>query len=66
MQQYPGLTLMHTPCPPPALPTKPEMQYFLIDRASPFWGDIVQTRRLGIYVPEEIANPVLELSVVLE
>jgi type VI secretion system protein ImpJ len=61
-----GLTLTHLPAPPPAVPLRVEAQYFGIAKAGPFWDHIVQTRRVGIYVPGELPSPQLELLVVLD
>ncbi len=54
------------PMPPAAVQTKVEMQYFGVNRSGPFWDHIVQTRRIGVYVPGELPNPELDLFVVLD
>ncbi len=61
-----GLALTHLPVPPPAIPARLETQYFGVARAGPFWDHIVQTKRVGIYVPGELPDPEIELLVVLE
>jgi type VI secretion system protein ImpJ len=61
-----GLTLTHLPVPPVAIPSRLEMQYFGVSRSGPFWDHIVQTQRVGIYVPGELPDPEVELLVVLE
>jgi type VI secretion system protein ImpJ len=61
-----GLPLIHVPVPPPAIRTKLEAKYFGITRSGPFWEHIVQTKRVGVYIPSEISNPEVELLVVLE
>jgi type VI secretion system protein ImpJ len=61
-----GLPLAHLPVPPAAIHTKVEMQYFGINRTGPFWDNIVQTRRVGIYVPGDFPDLEVELLVVLE
>jgi type VI secretion system protein ImpJ len=61
-----GLTLMHLPVPPAAIPAKAESQYFAISKSGPFWDHIVQTRRIGIYVPGDLPNAELELLVIPE
>jgi len=61
-----GLSLTHVPVPPAAIPAKVEMQYFSLDRTGPFWDHIVQTRRVGIYIPGDLPDPEVELLVVLE
>ncbi|MCW5980967.1 MAG: type VI secretion system baseplate subunit TssK [Bryobacteraceae bacterium] len=62
----PGLKLSHLPVPPPAVSPKVEYHYFSIDKAGPCWDHIVKTREVGIYVPGELPDPELELSVILE
>jgi type VI secretion system protein ImpJ len=62
----PGMALTHLPVPPPAIPTRVETQYFGISRSGPCWDHIVQTRRVGVYVPGEFPAPELELLVVLD
>ena len=62
----PGMALAHVPVPPSAVARRVESQYFSIARAGPCWDHIVQTRRVGIYVPGEIPNPEIELIVILE
>jgi type VI secretion system protein ImpJ len=61
-----GLTLTHLPVPPPSIPAKAESQYFGISKSGPFWDHIVQTRRIGIYVPGDLPNAELELLVIPE
>ncbi len=61
-----GLALTHLPVPPPAVAAKVETQYFGISKDGPFWDHIVQTRRVGIYVPGDLPGAELELLVVLD
>jgi type VI secretion system protein ImpJ len=62
----PGMDMTHVPVPPSAVARRVESQYFSVARAGPCWDHIVQTRRVGIYVPGDIPNPELELLVILE
>lgn len=62
----PGMVLAHVPVPPSAIARRVESQYFSIGRAGPCWDHIVQTRRVGVYIPGEIPNPEIELLVILE
>jgi type VI secretion system protein ImpJ len=62
----PGLALSHVSSPPPAVAPRAETQYFLINRSGPFWDNIAQTRRVGVYIPGDIPNPGIELLAVLE
>jgi type VI secretion system protein ImpJ len=61
-----GLQLSHISVPPPALSPKIEYQYFAIDKSGPCWEHMVKTREVGIYVPGELPDPEIELSVLLE
>jgi type VI secretion system protein ImpJ len=62
----PGMRLAHLPVPPPAVSPKVEYHYFSIDKAGPCWDHIVKTREVGVYVPGELPEPELELSVILD
>jgi type VI secretion system protein ImpJ len=62
----PGMALTHMSVPPSAVSPRVESQYFAISRAGPCWDHIVQTRRVGIYIPGDIPSPQVELLVVLE
>ena len=61
-----GLALVHLPVPPPAVPARVETMYFGVSRDGPFWDHIVQTRRVGVYVPGEVTDAELELWVILD
>jgi type VI secretion system protein ImpJ len=61
-----GLTLSHLPVPPSAISTTVGTQYFGVSQQGPFWDHIVQTKRVGIYVPGDLPDAELELLVVLE
>ena len=62
----PGMGLTHLPTPPQAISTRVETQYFGISRSGPCWDHMVQTRRVGVYVPGEFPNPEVEILVVLD
>lgn len=62
----PGMRLTHVPIPPASLSPRIQNQYFLVDRGGRCWDHLVQTRRVGIYVPGEIPSPKLELLILLE
>ena len=62
----PGLTLVHLPAPPSAISAKVDLQYFSVSRSGPCWDHICDTRRVGIYVPNELPNATVELQVILE
>jgi type VI secretion system protein ImpJ len=62
----PGLSLVHLPVPPSAISARVETQYFGISRNGPCWDHMVQTRRIGVYVPGEFPRPEVEILVVLD
>ena len=62
----PGMSLLHLPAPPPAVAPRVDTQYFGISRSGPCWDHIMQTRRVGVYVPGEIPNPKVEILAVIE
>lgn len=61
-----GLTLTHLSVPPPALSPKLEYQYFAVDKGGPCWDHLIRTREVGVYVPGELPDPQIELSVILD
>lgn len=61
-----GLTLTHLPVPPAAIPVTVETQYFGISKDAPFWNHLAETKQVGVYVPDHLPNPELELLVILE
>ncbi len=64
-QALPGLRITHVPVPPRAIPVKLRYQYFSLDRSGDVWDALVRARNLGVYVPDEILNPQLELVILL-
>ncbi len=62
----PALSLGHQSTPPAAISPKVDWHYFRIDRSGPCWDDIVKTRKLGVYIPEELPQAQVEITVVLE
>jgi type VI secretion system protein ImpJ len=53
------------PTPPSAVPLKLDNQYFSLVQSGTLWEGIVQSRVLSIFVPGEIADPKMELLIVL-
>jgi type VI secretion system protein ImpJ len=62
----PGLSLVHMSPPPAALSPKVEMEYFSISKSGPCWEHMQQSQQIGVYVPDELPNPIVELHVILE
>jgi type VI secretion system protein ImpJ len=66
LNALPGLTLRHTPSPPPAIPMKLDNQYFSINQAGQLWDAILLSRQIAVQAPGEIVDPKMEVIVVLE
>jgi type VI secretion system protein ImpJ len=62
----PGLALLHLPTPPSAIRAEVDKQYFAIDLSGPCWEHILQSRRVGVYIPGEIAEADFDLTVIIE
>jgi type VI secretion system protein ImpJ len=64
-QAMSGVELTHTPSPPSAIPVKLNYQYFQLSKSGAEWDAITRARNLAAYVPAELANPQLELVILL-
>lgn len=62
----PGLSMEHLSAPPPAISPRADTAYFALAKAGPCWDTIVQTREIGVYVPDAIPGAEMELLVVLD
>jgi type VI secretion system protein ImpJ len=62
----PGMALTHLPVPPTAIRAVADMQHFSIDTSGACWEHILQTRKVGIYIPGEIADPEFTLTAIVE
>jgi type VI secretion system protein ImpJ len=61
-----GITLRHTPAPPAAIPMKLDNQYFSLNQSGPLWDNVQLSRSIAVFAPSEIAEPKMEVIVVLE
>jgi len=43
-----------------------ETEYFEVDRTGACWNSILDTRKVGVYVPGDLPSPEIELLVILE
>jgi type VI secretion system protein ImpJ len=64
-QAVPGVPITYMPSPPAAIHPQLETVYFSIDQNHRLFEPIRNARTIGIYVPAELANPELELHVVV-
>jgi type VI secretion system protein ImpJ len=60
-----GVGLTHVREPGKDVPLKLEYSYFRVDQSGPEWASVRGARNLAVYVPSEIANPRLELVMML-
>ena len=63
---FPGLKLQHIQFPPAAIAPRSDTQYFSIERAGPCWDTLNSTHEIGVYLPDAIPHPEVELIVVAE
>lgn len=61
---HPALPLTHLPSPPSSLAPRIGTEYFRIDKEGPCWKSIVDTERVGVYLPQSLAGAALELKIV--
>jgi type VI secretion system protein ImpJ len=62
---FPGLPLEHLPAPPPTLAPRADRTYFAITLAGPCAQALQENREFGVYVPDGIPDPALELAVLV-
>lgn len=60
-QALPGVPMTHVALPPRDIPVKLHYQYFSLDRSGAAWEAIQRARNFGLYVPDELRNPSMEL-----
>jgi type VI secretion system protein ImpJ len=61
----PGVQLTYLPTPPSAIPVKVKHQYFSLNQAGAAWETIGRSRNFAAYVPSDLANPRMELLILL-
>ena len=60
-----GLPLEHLNRPPRELAPRVGWEYFLIKRTGPLWPGVRDTKAIGVWVPDELVEADLDLSVVV-
>jgi type VI secretion system protein ImpJ len=63
---YPGLGLEHMPSPPSEISPRIDTLYFRLQPTGGCWSSILETGRIGVYVPASLPDAEIELSVVPE
>ncbi|NNF25902.1 MAG: type VI secretion system baseplate subunit TssK [Gemmatimonadetes bacterium] len=64
-EAYPGLGLHPESNPPSEIRPSASVQYFRMEQAPPCWPSIVETRQVGVYVPDSIPEARLTLTVLI-
>jgi type VI secretion system protein ImpJ len=62
---YPGLTVEHVPSPPPGLAPRTDLAYFELTLSGPCATGLTDTREIGVYVPDGLPDPYIELAVLI-
>lgn len=60
-----GLGFSHEPTPPSAVPVRMGCQYFRLEMTGRRWSEILESRTLAAWVSSELAQPELELVLLL-
>ena len=61
-----GVALRHVEHPPKQIPMKVGNQYFALNQSGDLWKNIQLSRRVAVFSPSEVKEPVMELIVVTE
>ncbi len=64
-QSVSGVALGYVSEPPRALPVKLDFRYFRLDVSDPLWQTVLRSRSIAVWVASQIANPELELVLIL-
>src|SRR5207237_3021445 len=63
---FPGMRIQHIHMPPASIAPRSDTQYFSVDRAGPCWETLNSTHEIGVYLPDAITRPEVELVVLAE
>jgi type VI secretion system protein ImpJ len=66
LRALPGMELMHLPTPPAALHAQADMHYFSISLDGACWQHILQTKKVGVYLPGDLGNATFDLTIIME
>ena len=62
---YDGLPMVHVPAPPAAIAPRPDRRYFELTLTGPCAEALHKARDFGVYVPEGVPDPSLQLVVLV-
>jgi type VI secretion system protein ImpJ len=60
------MKIEHLQFPPASISPRSDTQYFNIERAGPCWDTLNSTHEIGVYVPDAIPQPEVELVILGE
>ena len=63
---FPGMKIEHLQFAPASISPRSDTQYFSIERAGPCWETLNSTHEIGVYLPDAIPHPEVELIVIGE
>jgi type VI secretion system protein ImpJ len=63
---FPGMRITHLTLPPASIAPRSDTQYFNIECAGPCWDTLNSTHEIGVYLPDAIPDPEVELVIVSE
>ncbi|MBX3460354.1 MAG: type VI secretion system baseplate subunit TssK [Planctomycetes bacterium] len=61
-----GISVRHSPAPPPEIPVQPGRNYFQVDKTGDHWDAVRESRSMAFYLPPEFAGLKLELMAIKE
>jgi type VI secretion system protein ImpJ len=64
-QALPGARLTHAPALAEGAAVRLGFEYFSVEQSGPAWETVVRSRNLAAYVPSDLADPELELLILL-
>lgn len=62
----PGLGLTHLAAPPSVISPRADTHYFALSQEGPCWNDLIKTREVGVYLPDVISDPKVDVHVIME
>jgi type VI secretion system protein ImpJ len=63
---FPGMRVEHLQFPPASISPRADTQYFAVERSGPCWETLNSTHEIGVYLPDSIPHPEVELVIVAE
>jgi type VI secretion system protein ImpJ len=65
-RSHPGLALTHLLSPPSVISPRADAHYFALAQEGPCWTDMLKTREVGVYMPDVVTDPKVDVHVIVE